>query len=384
MKIVGIIAEFNPFHNGHKYLIEKAKEITRADLAVCIMSGSFTQAGNVAVQNKFERAKSAIENGFDVVIELPTIYATASSEYFAFGAVNILNSLGCIDYLCFGSETGNTDTLISIATKLLNNNDKMWELITEELRKGISFAVAREKAISTFLTEKELQISNSSNNILAVQYIKSLIQLKSKIIPIAIKREENNNIISATKIRELLSEKKDVSKYIPTPIEFSPYDYNFTFHSLVRFQCIYLKPNELREINEVSEGLENKIYEEVNYSIDYEDLIKNIKSKRYQLTRIKRILVNILLRIKKDTFMRLNSKNNIYAHVLAVNPDTKKDILSILNKNSKAVIITSLNDEFISTLNPIVKESLELDILAANYRDLIFNEKLCKDFKNKL
>ena len=122
MKIVGIIAEFNPFHNGHKYLIEKAKEITRADLAICIMSGSFTQAGNLAIQSKFDRAKSAIENGFDVVIELPAIYATSSSEYFAFGAVNILNSLGCVDYLCFGSETGNTDSLISIAKKLLDNN----------------------------------------------------------------------------------------------------------------------------------------------------------------------------------------------------------------------------------------------------------------------
>ena len=384
MKIVGIIAEFNPFHNGHKYLIEKAKEITRADLAICIMSGSFTQAGNLAIQSKFDRAKSAIENGFDVVIELPAIYATSSSEYFAFGAVNILHSLGCVDYLCFGSETGNTDSLISIAKKLLDNNDKMWELITQELRSGISFAVAREKAISTFLTEDEVKISNSSNNILAVQYIKTLMQLKSKIIPIAIKREEKGNIVSATKIRELLLEKKDVSKYIPTPIEFSPYDYNYTLHSLIRFQCTSSNNKEIKEINEVSEGLENKIYEVVNYSTDYDDLIKNIKSKRYQLTRIKRILINILLGIKKDTFMRLNSKNNIYAHVLAVNSKTKKDILSILNKNSKAIVITSINDELITNLPSLIQESIKLDILASNYRDLIFNEKLGRDYTNKL
>lgn len=384
MKIVGIIAEFNPFHNGHKYLIDKAKEITRADLAVCIMSGSFTQVGNVAIQSKFDRAKSAIENGFDVVIELPAIYATSSSEYFAFGAVNILNSLGCIDYICFGSETGNTDSLISIAKKLLDNNDKMWELITNELRSGISFAVAREKAISTFLTEEELNISKSSNNVLAVQYIKTLMQLKSKIIPVAIKREEKENIISATKIRNLLSERKDVSKYIPTPTEFSPYDYNFTFHNLARYLCITLGPKGLREINEVGEGLENKIYQEVNYSVDYDDLVQNIKSKRYQLTRIKRILINIILHIKKDKFMRLNSKNNVYARVLAVNPETKKDILSILNKNSKALVITSINDELISNLPPVIQESVKLDILAANYRDLIFNEKMGRDFKNKL
>ena len=137
MKIVGIIAEFNPFHNGHKYLIEKAKEITRADLAICIMSGSFTQGGNLAIQSKFDRAKSAIENGFDVVIELPAIYATSSSEYFAFGAVNILNSLGCVDYLCFGSETGNTDSLISIAKKLLDNNDKMYSNMLDRLNETL-------------------------------------------------------------------------------------------------------------------------------------------------------------------------------------------------------------------------------------------------------
>lgn len=384
MKIVGIIAEFNPFHNGHKYLIDKAKEITRADLAVCIMSGSFTQAGNVAVQDKFDRAKYAIENGFDVVIELPTIYATASSEYFAFGAVNILNSLGCIDYLCFGSETGNTDSLINIATKLLNNNDKIWELITEEMRNGISFAAAREKAISNFLTEKEITISNSSNNILAVQYIKSLIQLKSKIIPIAIKREEKENVISATKIRELIHEKKDVSKYIPIPNTFSQLDYNYAFYNLISFQVISFNRKQLKQINEVSEGLENKIYEEVSHSIDYDHLIMNIKSKRYQLSRIKRILVNILLNIQKETFMRLNSINNVYAHILAVNPKTKNEILSLFNKNSNMLIITSINDDFISKLNPIIKESLQLDIRAANYRRLIFNETLNRDFTNRL
>ena len=103
MKIVGIVAEFNPMHNGHKYLLEKAKEITGADMAICIMSGNFTQAGNIGIENKFVRSKIAIENGFDLVIELPTIFATASAEFFCYGAINILNSLGCLDYLCFGS-----------------------------------------------------------------------------------------------------------------------------------------------------------------------------------------------------------------------------------------------------------------------------------------
>ena len=166
MKIVGIIAEFNPMHNGHQYLIKKAKELTGADYAICLMSGNFTQAGNIALTNKFNRASTAIKNGFDAVIELPTIYATASAEFFAYGAVNILNSLNCIDYLCFGSETGNVDILINIAHKLIKNEENIWESITISLKEGISFAKAREYAISKFLTQSEVEISSSSNNIL--------------------------------------------------------------------------------------------------------------------------------------------------------------------------------------------------------------------------
>ena len=183
MKIVGIIAEFNPMHNGHQYLIKKAKELTGADYAICLMSGNFTQAGNIALTNKFNRASTAIKNGFDAVIELPTIYATASAEFFAYGAVNILNSLNCIDYLCFGSETGNVDILINIAHKLIKNEENIWESITISLKEGISFAKAREYAISKFLTQSEVEISSSSNNILAIEYIKSLIKLNSTITP---------------------------------------------------------------------------------------------------------------------------------------------------------------------------------------------------------
>ena len=158
MKIVGIIAEFNPFHNGHKYLIQKAKQITNADIAICIISGNFTQLVNISIIDKFKRAKIAIENGADAIIELPTIYATASSQYFAFGAVNILNSLNCIDYLCFGSETANIEELKSIANKLIANEKEIWKIIQEELRNGISFASARQNAISDFLNTRTCYI----------------------------------------------------------------------------------------------------------------------------------------------------------------------------------------------------------------------------------
>ena len=172
MKIVGIIAEFNPMHKGHKYLIEKVKEITGADTAICIMSGNFTQAGKVALVDKFKRAKTALENGIDVVIELPTIYATASAEYFSYGAVNILENLGCVDYICFGSETGDTRELIQIAYTLIQNEESIWDKTTSYLKEGLSFAAARQQAIAEFLTEDEITSATSSNNILPSGYLK--------------------------------------------------------------------------------------------------------------------------------------------------------------------------------------------------------------------
>ncbi|MBO5477109.1 MAG: nucleotidyltransferase family protein [Clostridia bacterium] len=384
MKIVGIVAEFNPFHNGHKYLIEKAKELTKADLAVCIMSGSFTQAGNISIIDKFKRAKIAIQNGFDVVIELPTIYATASSEYFAYGAINILNALGCIDYICFGSETGDTKVLISIAKKLLDNNDKIWNIITDELRSGISFAAAREKAISKFLTKKEIEISNTSNNILAIQYIKTLLELKSNITPLAIKRDEGDTVISATKIRELLKTEKDISTYLPYDLSSDKLIFNDELYTLLKYRIISYGKEYLKNINEVNEGLENKIYDEINNSPTYDDFIKNIKSKRYQLSKIKRIMINILLNIKKEHFIELNTNSNIYAHVLAINPKTKKDILSLFSKSSNMPVITSLNDDLISKLNSPIRESLLLDITATNIHSVLTNDVINKDYTNKL
>lgn len=388
MKIVGIIAEFNPMHNGHKYLLQKAKELTRADLAICIISGNFTQAGNVAIQDKFIRSKIAIENGFDAVIELPTIYATSSAEFFSFGAVNILNNLNCIDYLCLGSETGNIDELKVIAKKLLENNDNMWENITESLREGISFAKAREYAISKFLTKEEIHISTQSNNILAIEYIKSLLKLKSNIIPLSIKREESASITSATKIREMISNNisnKDVANFVlsPNTVLNNP-KLNNNIYSLVKYEIISKGKDYLKNINEVTEGLENKLIEELNNSNNYNEFIQNIKSKRYQLSKIKRILINILLGITKEAFITLNTNRCSYAHILAVNDNVKRTLLSILNKNSKIPIISSLSDEKISLLDNVNKTSIQLDIKASNIYSIISNDKINKDYTNKL
>lgn len=386
MKIVGIIAEFNPFHNGHKYLIQKAKQITNADIAICIISGNFTQLGNISIIDKFKRAKIAIENGADAIIELPTIYATASSQYFAFGAVNILNSLNCIDYLCFGSETANIDELSSIANKIITNEKEIWKIIEEELKEGISFASARQNAISSFLTAQELTVSSLSNNILAIEYIKSLIKLKSNITPIAIKRKEQENITSATSIRQMLYEDNNyVYNYLPyKKIYFDKAMFNDNFYKIVQYNIVSKGKEYIKNINEVTEGLENKIYNAINISNNYDEFIHNIKSKRYQLSKIKRILIYILLDISKEDFLQLNNSTNAYIHILTINSNIKNSLLSLINKKSKCKIFTSINDKILNSQSEIVKKSLALDIKASNIYSVLSGNIINKDYTNKI
>ena len=386
MKIVGIIAEFNPFHNGHKYLIQKAKQITNADIAICIISGNFTQLGNISIIDKFKKAKIAIENGADAIIELPTIYATASSQYFAFGAVNILNSLNCIDYLCFGSETANIDELSSIANKIITNEKEIWKIIEEELKEGISFASARQNAISSFLTAQELTVSSLSNNILAIEYIKSLIKLKSSIIPIAIKRNEQENITSATSIRKMLYENNNnVYNYLPYKENyFEKIMFNDNFYKIVQYNIVSKGKEYIKNINEVTEGLENKIYNAINISNNYDEFIHNIKSKRYQLSKIKRILIYILLDISKEDFLQLNNSTNAYIHILTINSNIKNSLLSLINKKSKCKIFTSINDKILNSQSEIVKKSLALDIKASNIYSVLSGNIINKDYTNKI
>lgn len=385
MNIVGIIAEFNPMHTGHKYLIDKAKELTSCDTALCIMSGNFTQAGNIAIKDKFTRAKIAIENGFDVVIELPTIYATGSAEYFCNGAINILNSLP-IDYICFGSETANIEELQKIAQKLVKNNEAIWNNIAETLKTGVSFAVAREYAISKVLTPKEVEISTKSNNILAIEYLKNLIKLDSNIVPIAIKR--NESAISATSIRDSIKNNSNINEVKKNTLNYNNIInnpiININTFSAIKYAVLSLGKEKIKDIAEVTEGLENKIYDELNNALTYDEFIQNIKSKRYQLSKIKRILNNILLNITKDDFIKLQSTDNYYAHVLAINSNRKKEILSYITKNSSIPVITSINDKILKELDIASYESLQLDIKASNIYSIFSHDTINKDYTNKI
>lgn len=394
MKVLGIIAEYNPMHTGHIYHISKAKEITGCDTVIVIMSGSFTQQGNIAIINKFERAKQAIQNGVDLVIEIPSAFASSDAGNFAYKSVSILNDLN-IDAICFGAETDNIERLKLISETLIYKDKEIWIEIKNELKKGISFAKARNNSLNKFLNEDDINIILSPNNILALEYLKTLKVLNSNIIPFAIYRESNFNshmlencYTSSTSIRKALENKcnlNDIQKYIPENVskylKNNKIIFNNDFFEILKYKIISMNENDLKEINGVSEGIENKLKKEICNSYSYDEFLFKIKSKRYELSRIKRILVNILLNISKDDFNLLKENNSNYAHILAFNHD-KKDLLSHISNTSNIPVISSLNNKTLSYLNKYQKLSLDIDIYASNIYSMLINQKINKDYTN--
>ena len=396
MKIIGIIAEYNPMHNGHIYQINKAKKYFNANYVIVVMSGPFTQNGNISLIDKYTKANIAIENGADLIIELPTIYATSSSEYFAKGAVKLLNDLKIVDYILFGAETDNILCLENIANKIIENNDNILKDISKE-SKNMTFASSRDKVLKNYLNEDEyLQIS-TPNNILGIEYIKNLITLNSNIAPLCITRYGNT---SSTNIRKSLTNKsytylrlnstKSVINYIKNNNigKFNMYEndhYLNKLYSLIRYKIISSTNDDLNKIYEVAEGLENKLIKEINSSTTYEEFINNIKSKRYTRARIKRLLINILLNVTKN-YYDTNTKNiPIYAHILKANSNGK-ELISKISKVSDINILTSYKQNYINkvsnNLNNNIINLINLDIYANNLHSIIFNYDLNKDFTN--
>lgn len=400
MKIVGIIAEYNPMHNGHIYHLEKSKEITNSEYCIVVMSGSFTQAGNIAIYDKFQRAKIATKYGADLVIELPAIYASSSAESFAFGAINILDQLNIVDSICFGSECDNISLLNAVSDILIQKDTEIWKRTNENLKKGLSFANARANAISKYLSDEQIDILSKPNNILGLQYIKNLKLLNSDIEPYLIKRESSdfneiflnnneNNFTSATSIRNSIKESKiDIlKKYVPIDIynliKSNKATFNESLFDILKYKIISVDAHKLQKIYEVTEGLENKIIKEINNSSTYEEFTKNIKSKRYQLSKIKRMLINILLDITKDDFNYAIANKLCHAHILACSTNGKT-LLSSISKNSNIDLITSLNDKVLNNISNDTKKYLKYDILASNIHSIVTNSNIQKDYTNRL
>ena len=382
-KVLGIIAEYNPFHNGHLLHLTKSKEETGAKYSICIMSGNFVQRGNTSIVNKWVKTEMALKSGIDLVLELPTVYSISSAENFAEGAIKLLNSLKIVDTISFGSENSDIDILNRISGILYEEPKQYVEFLNEELKKGLSFPKARENAILLYLNDKKYSnILNQPNNTLAIEYLKALKKYKSHIMPISIKREKafyNSNCIvdeyaSATAIRNMIvnNQFNDIRKVMPRlaydllmqEIENNQYVIDISkFEKEILYSIRRLSTADLKKFPEVNEGLENSIKNAANSCNTLAELINIIKSKRYTQTRIQRILLYILLNItKKD--MYISRKTVPYARILGYSQKGKELISEIYNANPKITLITSVKNFFDSSNNKTYKHMLSKDILA--------------------
>ena len=382
--ILGIISEYNPFHNGHLLHLQDSKKLTHTDFTIAVMSGNFVQRGDTSIVDKWTKAEMALKAGVDLVIELPTLYAISSAENFAEGAIRILNSLGIVDYVSFGSEIGEISPLNDVAQVLYKEPKEFSALISKQLRSGLSYPKARELAIQMYFgsSQKYTEILENPNNILGIEYLKALKKYKSPIRPITLKRKYSDynsadvksGIASATAIRTMLQNNKNIHYVVP----FETYELLeekkknkqiitsiSVFFKEKKYTLRKMTLSEIASLPDVSEGLENKIKSAVNTSNTLEDLISKIKSKRYTQTRIQRILLYALLNISaKD--MNMSRKQMPYIRVLGFNKHGKKIISAIANNNPKLQIIVSVKKFMENNTDKHLHTMMSKDIFATN------------------
>ncbi len=405
-RVLGIIAEYNPFHNGHLYHLQKSIEETGCDYVIAIISGNFVQRGNSSVINKWKKAEMALKSGVNLVIELPSIYSISSAENFAFGAIKILNELKIVKSVSFGTETGDMAALNNIANLLVQEPKEYQYILQEELKMGVSFPKAREIAVLKVFNDNRRygNIMSSPNNILAIEYLKSIKRLKSFIKPHLVKRERvfyNDDAVvddfaSATAIRRLLSrnQTEDLSRVLPKSsyeilmeelkkqnvvLDIAKYEKEIIYN----LRNMSLK--QIQNIPDVSEGLEHAIKNAVGSCNNLPELLNMIKSKRYTGTRLQRILICSLLGITKKN-MENSKKIRPYVRILGMDEKGKQLLSKITKANPKLDIITSVKKFTENNHNKLIKEMLDIDIKATDIYTLAYgmNSFAGLDYTNKI
>ena len=425
MKVIGIITEYNPFHNGHKYHIEEAKKITGADYVIAVMSGNFVQRGHPAIMDKYTRSMIALNNGVDIILELPVCYATSSAEYFALGAVTLLDRLGIVDYICFGSESGDIKVLEKAAKLFNNQGDDFQDYISSYIKKGLSYPVARAKATSKVLSLDGSDSSNHDlidaisepNNILGIEYIKALYKINSSMKPITINRKDahyhdkninyletkvdlpghdlnpNYTFSSATAIRGIIEDTDNLSGLhsikdsVPQNVfDYFKSKYKITypitikdFESIIKYKLLYEDNQELSSYLDLSPDMADRIKHIDLINTNIQDIIENIKTKNITLTRVNRALIHVLLNIKSDDILKFTKDDIIYyARILGIKKEASHLIRKIKN-SERLPIITKLSKAH-EQLNPSGMKMLNQDILAAH----LYNQAVYKKFKTTI
>ena len=377
MESIGIIAEYNPFHNGHLYHLKKIKEQNKNAIIVLVMTGNFTQRGDVSIIDKWKKTEIALKAGIDLIVELPFPFSTQSADYFSYGSITILEKLK-VNKVIFGSESDNIKDLEIIADTQLNNPD-FDKLVKIYSKLGKNYPTAISLAIKD-LTNKEI---TAPNDLLGISYIKTIKQNKYKIIPQTIKRTNNyheeklnDEISSATAIRKAIINNDEIKKQVPS----FTLDYLNDLHkiddyfSLLKYKII--TETNLSIYNTVDEGIDKKLKKEIVNATSYEDLINRIKSKRYTYNKLSRMLIHILCNFtkeKKEEFSKIT-----YIRLLGFSPKGRK-YLNTIKKQIDIPIISKINRH----KDPMLEFEIETTKIYSLNLDLEKQIKLInKEYKN--
>lgn len=406
MKTVGLITEYNPFHNGHAYHIEKAKKLTGADRVIVVMSGDFVQRGAPAVMPKHLRAESALLSGASLIIELPVCFATGSAEYFAQGSISLLNQLGCIDSICFGSECGDLHLLKEIAQILADEPIEYQTALKQALKEGASFPAARQEALNIY-SDKYSEILASPNNILGIEYLKALAKIHSKMEPFTIKRigagyhdmDIDGQFSSATAIRSDIYQLADVNSsseslpltHIQTQVPSSCHELmkkNYQtrypvkaddFSLLLKAKLLSETAGSLSHYLDMSPELANRILRLRNDYLSFEQFCDLLKTKELTRSRISRSFIHVLLGITNDWLTAMKAPAP-YARILGFRRD-HADLLGILKRTSDIPLITSPAR---AVLADTAYQMLKLDIYASNLYESVITDLYGTPFHNEL
>lgn len=370
MRICSVICEYNPFHNGHLYQLEKIKNELKPDFVIGILSGNFVQRGEFACLDKYTRAILACKMGMDMVIELPTLYALSPAEIFSKGGISIIKSIPFMTNISFGVEDDNLDTFYSVLD--IDENDEEYKLA---LKKRLDLGERYPKAVALAKNERfkiDLDFLSKPNNILALEYLKEL--KGSEIKPFLVKRvgdsllddKVNSAYPSATAIRALLKENnlEEVKKYLPKEVfdEIEKRSHYSNKSNLAVCLSLIRGSAYLKDICDVTEGLENRIFEMAKKSKTDDELLENLKTKRYTDAKLRRILSYIILDVKKE-LMEVAKTETPYIKILAVKKSSL-ELLSVITKQDKCKIITEFKDT--ALLNENQKKIFEKDMIAEN------------------
>lgn len=400
MKVVGIIAEYNPFHNGHKYHIEKAKELSRADYCIVVMSGNFVQRGTPALIDKYSRAKMALLNGADLVLELPSYYATSSAENFAAGAIALLDRLGVVNSICFGSECGDISVLNSFARILSEESTEFSESLRRNLKDGLSYPVARNNALSSVYPDMaaHIDVLSSPNNILAIEYLKALHCRKSTITPLTIQRfgsDYHDQRLalynsSALAIRQSLEQRDNlllIANQVPTGVfqileEHFHVNYPIYAEDLslpLKYKLLQNYDTGYTDFIDVTEDLSDKIQKNLEQFTSFSDFCELLKSKDMTYTRISRCLLHILLDNKKEALQRFITDDFVYYGRILGLKQASTDVLAAIKANATIPLISKLADaKNVLEASPHAAHALEMlhnDIFASHVYDSLASNK---------